>query len=166
DFPSWRGPRRGSGAGGEWADLRARPGAWKLSGRDYILRLPGHSRIPVRAVHRRLRWQPDRHPVDPGSPPRGLFLRAPSEDLAEGPSSGPPVHRPGVEKFRRVDPAVGWDRHAGPAWAAPAHDTDRRVADGLPGEAGDRAQARQPAPGPTGHQSHQAALRSAAPADR
>src|SRR5881409_482589 len=104
--------------------------------------------------------------MDLDSPPPGLFLRELSEDLAEGPSSGPPALRPRVEESRRGDPAAGRDRHAGPAWAGPAHDTDRRVADGLPGEAGDRAQARQPAPGPTGHQSHQAALRSAAPADR
>src|SRR5437899_10453028 len=100
--------------------------------------------------------------MDTASSAPGLFLREPSADLAEGPSSGPPAHRPGAEKFRRVDSAAGGDRHAGPARAGAAHDTDRRVADGLPGEAGDRALAGQPTLGLTGHQSRPGAMRCAA----
>src|SRR2546427_11798302 len=104
--------------------------------------------------------------MDLDSPPPGLFLRELCEDLAEGPSSGPPALRPRVEESRRGDPAAGRDRHAGPAWTGAAHDADRRVADGLPGKAGDRAQAGQQALDPTDHQSRPAAVRSAALADR
>src|SRR5207247_5845510 len=107
-----------------------------------------------------------RHPSVRDTPPPGLYLRDLSEDLAEGPSSGPPTLRPRVEESRRGDPAAGRDRHAGPAWTGAANDADRRVADGLPGKAGDRAQAGQPALDPTGHQSRPTAVRSAAPADR
>src|SRR5439155_6233205 len=110
---------------------------------------------------RQLRRQRDRHPLDPDSPPPGLFLREPSADLAEGPSSSPPTHRPSGEKFRRMAPAARGNRDAGPARPRAAHHTDRRVADGLPGETDDCANDNKLITDPAGHQPDHAADQSA-----
>src|SRR5439155_21674120 len=99
--------------------------------------------------------------MDLDSPPPGLFLRELSEDLAEGPSSGPPTLRPRVEESRRGAPAAWRDRHACPAWTGAAIDADRPVADGLPGKPGHRPPAWQSALHPARHQSRPCSVRPA-----